>query len=235
MAPVRAADAARLAYGAVLLLAPRAATRVVPGSRADGRAELATRLLGLGQVVQAVVLARDDGAQVRRLGRSVDLVHAGGMLVLAAWAPGWGRVALADAAVTALLGTTSDAAPRRARPGRSRPVAPTDDVLDLPAPPHPLGVSLPADDGLDGDPVTRRQRNARLQQAVYDTYLEAGGGEVDHVRRVLVDQVRAAGLEAPPAAWLDAAAFEVAAGNVYVVSGPAMRDVGLELPPHRPL
>jgi hypothetical protein len=231
---MRPVDAVRLAYGAALLLAPQQAARLLSGRRLDGRAELTARVLGLRHLAQAVVLACDDRAEVRRLGATVDRVHAGSMLVLAAWVPGRERVALTDAVVEVLLGAASTERTRGRRGGGGPPVATTDE-LDLPAPPHPFGVSVPADDALGGDPVARRRRNARLQRAVHEAYLTARGGEVTHVRRVLEDAVRDAGLAPPTATWLDAAAAEVASGHIYVVSGPAMQDAGIELPPHRPV
>jgi hypothetical protein len=231
---MRPVDAARLAYGAALLLAPRRTARALAGSRLDGRGVVAARLLGLRHVAQGVLLARDDRAEVRRLGSTVDRVHAGGMLVVAAWCPGHERVALTDAVVAALLGAVPDERTRGRGVHGSPPVATTDE-LDLPAPPHPFGVSVPADDGPGGDPVARRRRNARLQRAVYEAYLAAGGGEVTRVRQALLDSIRDAGLAAPTRPWLDAATAEVASGHIYVVSGPAMQDAGIELPPHRPV
>ena len=82
--------------------------------------------------------------------------------------------------------------------------------------------------------MVRRRRDARLQQAVYQAYLQARCEELDDVRNALTRAIDAAGLGALTSAWLTAAAVDIAAGNIYVVNGPAMHDVGLQLPAHGP-
>jgi hypothetical protein len=92
-----------MAYGAALLLKPRAALGRV-GVRRAHRALVATaRLLGARNVVQAAAEARFPGARGRDLGAAVDAVHAASMLAFAAPRSDRRRPALASAAVAGLL------------------------------------------------------------------------------------------------------------------------------------
>lgn len=234
---MRPADVLRLGYGACLVARPQAVARGLAGADLDHRARLVARVLGLRHVAQAVIALRSDRPGTRQVGRWVDGAHALTMLVLAAWAPGRERVALTDATVAALFGADLHAAPAPPRPGPRRPTStlPTPDLLDLPAAPHPFGLSVPADTDLAGDTTTRRRRNAELQRAIHQAYLAAKGADLSHVRSALTAALHEQGLTPPSPQWLDAAAAEIASGYIYVVTSTAMRDVGLELPPHHPV
>lgn len=232
---MRAADLVRLGYGACLVVRPQAVARRLAGVELDQRARLVARVLGLRHVAQAVVAVRGARPGAREVGRRVDGVHALTMLVLAAWAPGRQRVALADATVAALFGADLHAAPARPRPRRATSTLPTPDLLDLPAAPHPFGLSVPADTDLAGDTTTRRRHNAELQRAIHQAYLAAKGADISHVRSALTAALHEQGLTPPSPQWLEAAGAEIASGYIYVVTSTAMRDVGLELPPHHPL
>ena len=230
---MRPSDAVRLTYGIALVLAPRRVASTV-GASLDGRATATARVLGLRHVAQAVVLSTDRGEHLRSVAGWVDRLHAGSMLLLAAWAPGRQRVALTDATIAATFAAFANPDTREADiPSQQSVSAPREDLLDLPAPPHPFGVSVP-EDNPDVQALVRRRRDAQLQQAVYEAYLQTRGGELDDVRNALTRAIDAAGLGTPTSAWLTAAAVDIAAGNIYVVNGPAMHDVGLQLPAHGP-
>jgi hypothetical protein len=229
---MRPSDAVRLTYGLVLILAPRRVASTL-GASLDGRATATARVLGVRHVAQAAVLSSDRGVQLRPVAQWVDRLHAGSMLLLAAWAPGRERVALTDATIAASFAAFANPASREAAIRRQQSTVPRSDLLELPAPAHPFGVSVP-DDNPDAQALVRRRRDAQLQQAVYEAYLQTRGGELDDVRNALTRAIDAAGLGSPTSAWLTAAAVDIAAGNIYVVNGPAMHDVGLQLPPHGP-
>jgi hypothetical protein len=229
---MRPSDVLRLSYGVALILAPRRLASVL-GLTLDAPATTTARVLGLRHVAQAVVLASDRGEHLRPVARWVDRLHVGSMLLLAAWAPGRERVALTDATIAAAFATFADPASRAVDgpSGQSSPRRP--DLLELPAPAHPFGVSVPSEDP-DAAALARRRRDAQLQQAVYEAYLQSRGGELTETRKALTQAIEAVGLGPQTDGWLTAAAVDIAAGNIYVVNGPAMHDVGLELPPHGP-
>jgi hypothetical protein len=231
---MRPADAVRFAYGVALVVTPRRVASTV-GVTLDGRAMATARILGLRHVTQAVVVGTRDTHRLRRLGCWVDRLHAGSMVLLAAWAPGRERAALTDAIMASLFATMGNPAPRvpAGRTKQEATTTPEGDLLDPPPPAHPFGVSVPEDDP-DAGVLERRRRDARLQRAVYDAYLATKGGELADVRDALTRSVRSAGLRTPTNAWLTAAAVDIADGNIYVVNGPAMHDIGLQLPPHGP-
>jgi hypothetical protein len=236
---MRITDVVRFGYGLALLADPQRVARTLTRTELDRRGQVTARVLGARHVVQAAVLVCGDRAQVRRASRVVDLLHASSMLVLAAWAPGRGRAALSDAAVAALLAGTAGA-PKRGPSASQQSQEPstspesTSDRIDLPPLPPELGGSLAADPDA-GDLGVRRQREAGRQAAVYEAFGIARGGTMQRARAALVQAMGARGLPLPPAPWLDAVASDIAAGNIYIVSGPAMQDVGLQLPPHEPI
>jgi hypothetical protein len=229
---MRPSDVVRLSYGVALVLAPRRVAAVL-GLTLDAPATATARVLGLRHVAQAVVLATDRGGQLRPVARWVDRLHAGSMLLLAAWAPGRERVALTDATIAAAFATYANPASRAVDGPSGHPSPEHPDLLDVPAPAHPFGVSVP-DDNPDAAALQRRRRDAQLQQAVYDAYLRARGRELTEARDALTQAIATAQLGPQTDAWLTAAAVDIAAGNIYVVNGPAMHDVGLEVPPHGP-
>ena len=237
---MRTRDLVRLSYGVALLVDPQRCSIALTGTRLDRPGRVTARVLGARQVLQAVVLMRDGRTRVRRASRAVDLLHAGSMLVLAAWSPSRTRTATTDAVVAALFAgpSPSPRGPRPAPPLEHAPApSPTSgpDLLDLPAPARPRGVDTPQDEDADTGPRARRQRDADRQSAVYEAFTAGSGGSPRQARVALVRALDARGLPLPPPAWLDAVAADIAAGNIYVVSGPAMQDVGLQLPPHEPL
>jgi hypothetical protein len=176
------------------------------------------------------------GHELRRAGRAVDLLHAASLSALAAWSPGRTRVALTDAVVaTALALTGGPRAEGRTPPVREARTEATGrppDLLDLPV--RTQLAATVVDDEAD-HALERRQHHALLQRAVYLAFQEANGRSLDVARQTLLRAIHELGLSDPPALWLDSAAAEIAEGNLYVVNGPAMQDLGLELPPHHPL
>jgi hypothetical protein len=233
---MRSRDVARLGYGLALLLDPQRTSSALAGPRLDRRARVTARVLGVRHVAQAVVLIADDRPFTRTAARAIDLSHAASMALLAAWVPGRARVALTDAAIAAVL--AGGAAPLGQRvacpPSKvSSREPPESDLLDLPRPTGTGGVDVSINDA-DG-PSARRRRNALMQQAVYEAFQTARGATQQQARDALGRALQKRGVPLPPPAWLEAAAAELAAGNLYVVSGPAMQDVGLKLPPYRPI
>ncbi|KQU68930.1 hypothetical protein ASD62_02810 [Phycicoccus sp. Root563] len=230
-------DAVRLGYGFLLLTRPERVARVLTGGGLDRRARVTARILGGRHIAQALLVARDGRAAVRRVGRAVDLLHAASMLLLAAWAPDRTRTAMADAAVATLFAGPSSPtednsnalAPRR-RPATRTPQP----LLDLPAPPHPKGVLPIADRGLTGGAALRRRHRHERQDALREVLAKSPGLNLAQTRAALVSALEARGLGVPPEPWLEAAAIDLVNGNIYVVNGPAMQDTGLELPPHGP-
>ncbi len=74
----------RAAYGALLLLAPGAVTRVASGGSSDRATALMWRVLGFRHLAQALILDR-AGTRSRLLtGAATDATHALSMLGLAA-------------------------------------------------------------------------------------------------------------------------------------------------------
>ena len=236
---MRARDLVRLTYGTALLAAPERVSLALTGTRLDRPGRVTARVLGARHILQAVVLMRDGRRGVRRAGRAVDLLHAGSMLLLAAWSPTRTRTATTDAVVAALLAgpSPSPREPHRAPPlGHAPAPSPSSpDLLDLPAPARTHGAATPQDEDADTELRERRQRDADRQAAIYEAFAAGRGGSPQQARVALVKALDARALPVQPAAWLDAVAADIAAGNLYVVSGPAMQDVGLQLPPHEPV
>jgi hypothetical protein len=211
------------------------------GRELDRRALITARVLGVRHVLQAVALSRSDGPLTRKVSGAVDLLHAGSMLLLAAWAPGRGRVALTDAAIAALFASATTPT-RGARTATLRAGTPPTsgararDLLDLPPPAHPQGTKVPDDEpDLTHGAAARRQLRAELQEAVHDVLKIAPGRTLDETRAALMRALQARGLAPQPRPWIDAVATDLVNGNIYVVSGPAMQDIGLDLPPHGPI
>lgn len=238
---MRTRDLVRLGYGTALLVDPQRVSVALTGTRLDRSGRVTARVLGARQALQAVVLMRGGRCRrVRRASRAVDLLHAGSMLLLAAWSPSRTRTATTDAVVAALFADPSPS-PRESHPaaplGHDPAPSPTStpDLLDLPAPDRTGGADTPQGNEADAGPRARRQRDADRQAAIYEALLAGGGGSPQQARVALVRALDAHALPPQPAAWLDAVAADIAAGNLYVVSGPAMQDVGLQLPPYQPL
>jgi hypothetical protein len=211
MAVMSGRDAARLAYGAGLLLAPDVTAGALAGRRLDGRSRLVVRVLGARHVTQALVLrSQEPGSTLRRLGRATDLLHAGSMALLAALAPGWERAALTDAALEVLI-----AGPAQPRP----PKGPGTKVVG----------PLPEDVFNDDESRARRQQddNASRQLAIYDALMSMDGAGLEGARRALRESLAARELAEPPLTWLDAVASELAQGRIYVVSGTSLQDAGI--------
>jgi hypothetical protein len=79
----RSVEAARAAYGAVLLLAPARALGALARAPLDRPTVAVARLLGARQLVQAALLARHPGLRWRLAGAAVDGAHAASMRALA--------------------------------------------------------------------------------------------------------------------------------------------------------
>lgn len=234
---MRVSDAVRLGYGLALLIEPRGLARALTGAELDRRAVIAARVLGARQLLQGSAMVIGGSDQMRRAGRATDLLHAASMYVLAAWSPGRTRTALSDAVVATALAWTgepldrgrSQSSPEAADEATRRPP----DLLDLPVRAHP-GAATVQHGGAD-HALERRRREVLLQGAIYRAFQAAGGRPLAEARKALMSSIHELGLSDPPALWLDSAAAEIAEGYLYVVSGPAMQDLGLELPPHHPL
>lgn len=212
-------DAARLAYGAALLLAPDVTAGALAGRRLDGRARLVVRVLGARHVTQALLLrSQEPGSTLRRLARGTDLLHAGSMALLAALAPGWERAALTDASLALLL-----AGPAHPRP----PQAPTTKVVG----------PLPEDVFNDDESRARRRQdhNTTRQLAIHDAFLSMNGAGLEGAKQALRESLAARGLPTPPVTWLEAVAVELAQGRIYVVSGTSLQDAGILAERGRPL
>lgn len=229
-------DTVRLSWGAALLLAPDRCARLLAGSTLDPRARLVVRALGARHLAQGLALSRHGTAPLRRLGRVVDLLHAGSMVLLAALAPGRERLSLTDAVIEFALAEPAQSAERAQvaapTPRGATGVAPAPGSLpDVDASPdwHPDRLLEDSDGAL-----SRRQRKALLQAAIYDAYLEAHGQRPDRVRQALLHALDARGVAAQPLAWQQAVVDELASGLLYVVSGPALEDIGVSAPGGKP-
>ncbi|SDB92951.1 hypothetical protein GA0111570_10988 [Raineyella antarctica] len=97
---MRTLEIVRAGYGLVLLVAPDAVEGrlLEPGDRP---ARIALRVLGARHLLQAVLTA-GDSHKARRVGGTVDVVHALSMLALLAEPDRGRRVAAAISAVAAL-------------------------------------------------------------------------------------------------------------------------------------
>jgi hypothetical protein len=73
-----------------------------------------------------------------------------------------------------------------------------------------------------------------LQEAVYEAYLSTHGEHPDRVRPALLKALSARGVAPPPAAWVQAVVDEMASGILYVVSAPALDDIGVSAPGGKP-
>jgi hypothetical protein len=91
-------EVVRAAYGMCELIAPDFVSVRLLGEAPDGRARAVVRILGARHLVQAALTAH-AGRTGRRLGGSVDAVHAASMLVLAALDGSHRRSAAANAAL----------------------------------------------------------------------------------------------------------------------------------------
>ena len=92
---VRATAVLRAGWGLTLLLVPG---RLVPSGAPPGVVP-AARVLGARHLLQAAASGVAPTGPVAVLGTVVDTLHTGSLLVLAAAAPQWRRVALLDAVI----------------------------------------------------------------------------------------------------------------------------------------
>ena len=91
----------RAAWGAVLLAAPRMVMALISQRPAGRCSRLVARLLGARDLVQAVVLARDQSRPTVAAGIAVDALHSSTMLWLAIRRPEHRRGALFSALIAA--------------------------------------------------------------------------------------------------------------------------------------
>ncbi len=99
----RALTLTRLAYGAVLLLAPTALLARLTRFGLDRRARLVARVLGVRELLQAELVRRRPTRGRQLAGAGVDAVHAASMIALARADQGRRRAALHNAASAVLL------------------------------------------------------------------------------------------------------------------------------------
>ncbi len=235
---MRVSDAVRLGYALALLVEPRRLARALTGAELDRRAVITARILGARHLLQGSVMVI-GGNQLRRAGRATDLLHAATMFALAAWSPGRTRTALTDAVMAAALACTGG--PRdegrtpSSRDARGELTRRPPALLDVPGRAQPGATTVADLEGEADHALERRRRHVLLQDAVYRAYQAARGRPLAEVRQALLRSIHELGLSDPPAPWLDSASADIAQGSIYVVSGPAMQDLGLELPPHRPI
>jgi hypothetical protein len=109
----RSLAAVMVGWGALLLTATRPLLRRLSGSRPSSRDVAVTRVLGVREVAQGVVLA--VAPRTAAVGGAVDALHAASMLLLAVLSRRHRRAALVSAAVAALLATASGRAARDVR------------------------------------------------------------------------------------------------------------------------
>ena len=110
---MRGAAVARAGWGCVLLVATGRVLRVGGRPPAPPAALAVARVLGARQLVQAAVTAVRPGGPVAGVSAAVDALHAATDVALAAVAPRWRRIALADTAVAAALAAAGWRARRR--------------------------------------------------------------------------------------------------------------------------
>jgi hypothetical protein len=235
--PMTRHDTIRLSWGAALLLAPDRCARLLAGTTLDPRARLVVRALGARHLAQGLAFSFHGTAPLRHVGRVVDLLHAGSMVLLAALAPGRERLALTDAVIEFALVEPAHGEPAH-REATSQAASEAASVAPEPRSLHGADIDPgweqdPALESADGA-LSRRQRNALLQGAVYDAYLDTQGQDPDQVRTALLKALSARALAAPPLAWQKAVVDELASGNLYVVSAPALDDIGVSAPGGKP-
>lgn len=115
---VRLVEAARAAWGATLLLAPRTVLTHVHGVRVDERSLVVARVLGARHLVQAgatLVTPRPAGLA---LGVVVDVLHAATAAGLAALDPTRRRAGVVDTVSATVWAVAGARAASRAREGR---------------------------------------------------------------------------------------------------------------------
>lgn len=96
---VRTIEIGRAAWGAALLLAPRATLRQVHHLRVDARSVVIARVLGGRQLAQAGLSGLDPSPEVLAMGVWVDLAHASTAFGLAAFDRSRARGGITDAVV----------------------------------------------------------------------------------------------------------------------------------------
>jgi hypothetical protein len=99
----RAAAAARAGWGCLLLLAPGRFAGIGTHPPIPRAAVTVVRVLGARQLLQAAVTAVAPTGRAAELSASVDALHAGTCIGLAAAWPRWRGAALADAVVATAL------------------------------------------------------------------------------------------------------------------------------------
>ena len=112
--------AARVVYGAALLLAPDAVIGTVAGAPPGDAVRRLGRVLGARHLAQALLTADRPVRRALKLGALVDLLHLASMLGLAVVVPRHRRCALLDAAAAAAWAAAGMCAPRSGAPGGSR-------------------------------------------------------------------------------------------------------------------
>jgi hypothetical protein len=100
---MRTLTAVRTALAVTYLTAPRWIPGFVIGTRLDRRASLVVRILGLRQLIEALLAGAIPSPLTLKVSGAVDGLHAGSMLALAAVDERRRRVALADAALASSL------------------------------------------------------------------------------------------------------------------------------------
>ncbi|GAA2164588.1 hypothetical protein GCM10009845_20340 [Pedococcus bigeumensis] len=221
-----------MGYGLALLGAPELVARSLTGvATLDQPSRVVARILGTRHVLQALLLITRDRVWLRRAGRATDLLHAASMILLAVLAPGRERLALADAMIAGTLAgpaasTTGPGPSARPQDGDGRDVARAAEVFG--------SAELAELTDLSGA-RSRRQRRANLQHAINLTLRETRGAAPADIRAALERNIGRRGLACPPEYWLEAVTSDLARGAIYVVSGPAMQDIGARVPRGEPL
>jgi hypothetical protein len=115
----------RVGYGVGLVVAPRSVLERITDAPVDERARSLAIVLGVRELLQALLLDRRPTRRRRLLGAAIDLAHAVSMVALAGIVPGRRRLALHNAVPAALLAAAGAGGARRCsrdasgRPGTS--------------------------------------------------------------------------------------------------------------------
>lgn len=104
---IRLVEVVRLAWGCVLLLAPRRLMGALPVTRVDRRSLAVARVLGARHVAQALASGLSPSPEVLAAGAWVDGAHAVTAVALAIADPGRRGAGLTDAGVAATFSCAS--------------------------------------------------------------------------------------------------------------------------------
>ncbi len=214
-------EALRLALGCAQLAAPQRLAMAVLGEQLSPRDLWVARVLGLRNVVQAILTSRSPSRRSALVvGAAVDLGHASTMVALSASSRRHRWIAAAEAIEATWFGVdqllayrdsvarrevaahqfAASVAHRREVEARMAALDDTSRMLDSEEPAY----------------ERRRATAAALQRAIDS--VQGQGRSSEEVAAALKDAVAAQGLSPQPPVWVHNVADELAAGRHYVVS-----------------